>query len=234
MRTILTTAIILTVCGCDIGDGYAPKHDTDAADTAYEITREVTDTIKVEPESELASECLCHTISACCDGCDLIDGPCDDGLDCTVGEACAEGRCIGGHSPCDRLRTVPECQVTWCDEQYGCSGVFSGREGFPCGEGGTCTDGECHVAPCVCSEGPCCDGCHFRDSYIQCDDTAYWRTCRGEGDADPIVFQYLGVQYCSGISAGCDGELSGELLSTMHCPQGEVCYQIDRYDFGCL
>lgn len=70
-----------------------------------------------------------------------------------------------------------------------------------------------NVAPgCECAEGPCCDGCYFRDETHACvtfgmigpATCSGWSTHR-EPEGHVQIGSPLGDRYCSGASAGCDG-----------------------------
>lgn len=79
----------------------------------------------------------------------LGDGAsCDDGKFCTVGDACAQGKCAGVPRACDGQDA---CNVGTCDEgAKSCQIVHA--DGAPCDDGDPCTDAG------VCSGGSCTTG----------------------------------------------------------------------------
>ncbi len=70
--------------------------------------------------------------------------PCNDANPCTVGEACAGGKCVGTNALCDDKNS---CTVDVCDAKIGClhSAIASG----PCDDGSACTYND------VCTPGGC-------------------------------------------------------------------------------
>ena len=101
-----------------------------------------------------------------------------------------------------------------------------------------CQGGEC----CECSDGPCCDGCHFIDDSVLCDEpsgTEY--RCDGPacGGNPQSRNQY---RYCSGTSAQCDGETGWEAWETLDtCTTSATCIsdgdtyaQCEVCDMGCV
>ena len=90
-------------------------------------------------------------VSATCDiatgGCESVntDGvACNDGNPCTVGEACAGGKCVGSASLCD---DKDSCTVDVCDAKVGC--LHTATSG-PCDDGSVCTVNDvCQTSGCV-------------------------------------------------------------------------------------
>jgi len=90
--------------------------------------------------------------------------PCDDADACNGAETCQDGTCTAGQPPvCDDANPCTDdactpgvgcehvdkdcadadpCTVDSCDPVLGCGHVYAG-EGAPCGEGKTCTAGQC-------------------------------------------------------------------------------------------
>ncbi len=98
-----------------------------------------------------------------------------------------------------------------------------------CGENQTCKDGKC-VSECECSEGPCCDGCHYKPSTVICDskiETQYGCPWGRECGADVGKRFKSKFRYCSGNSAQCDGKWTdwtfGNWLVADYCTFSEVC-----------
>lgn len=79
---------------------------------------------------------------------------CSDGSDCTEGDTCVEGECIGGDVACED--TNP-CTADLCDEDGGC--VFEPLDDTPCDDGIACTiDDYCSAGVCVAGTSECvCD-----------------------------------------------------------------------------
>src|SRR5690606_29124461 len=73
-------------------------------------------------------------------------GACDDGLICTLSDACAEGKCVGAPRDCSHLDTT--CTVGQCGEDGECVAV-------PRNEGGACDDGLIWTLSDACAEGKC-------------------------------------------------------------------------------
>lgn len=108
--------------------------------------------------------------------------------------------------------------------------------------GGVDSAGASGAAPCECSEGPCCDGCHLLGSETTCFD-ATWSICANPywfhaGNPNPchrdesqpyfhLVATLHGITYCSGTSAYC-GVVFSVAEETYTCCQAEdACYQWD-------
>ena len=100
----------------------------------------------------------CNDFNSCTvDACDLptgectntvIEGPCDDGSACTVGDVCIAGACAPGPPPdCDDSNP---CTDDLCDPQDGCKNPDNSspcEDGDLCTQGDTCTQGKCASAP---------------------------------------------------------------------------------------
>ena len=109
------------------------------------------------------------------DGCD--DG-CDDGVFCNGVEACEDGECVAGASPCSANQTCDEesdrC-FTLCAEDAECD------DGLYCNGAEACVDGACAAGATPCASGLFCDevtascgeNCTSND---QCDDGLF---CNG-------------------------------------------------------
>lgn len=158
-------------------------------------------------------------VMMCADGCTTA-APGENDY-CGAGESCpsGDGLYCGGSVGLD------------ADVLYACSGgMFT--------ESQTCVDGcevappgendYCAGAPCDCTSGECCDGCHFRPSSHVCDpgvDESYG--CIGSGCGSDVSVS-VRDRLCSGFSAGCDGgysawssaELYAECSSDEECTDG--------------
>jgi hypothetical protein len=84
---------------------------------------------------------------------------------------------------------------------------------------------------CVCSSGPCCDGCHYRSSNVSCNfenKTQYgcpWGTGCGSNVG---VKAQTRLQYCSGTSPQCTGawsnwQVQGNWGISEYCSSNQVC-----------
>ncbi|HXC52792.1 MAG TPA: hypothetical protein VN634_18045 [Candidatus Limnocylindrales bacterium] len=94
--------------------------------------------------------CTTDTCNEATDVCDNLNNtvPCDDGLFCTKGDACAGGVCVGG--PATTCDDANACTTDTCAEETdSCSSV---NNTAPCDDGLFCTNGD------VCSNGACVAG----------------------------------------------------------------------------
>lgn len=107
------------------------------------------------------------TVDACDEGTGLCvykpgpAGPCDDGDACTTGEACAEGKCVGGGAV-----TCPEgdaCKPQACNPADGQCAVKL-VDGVACDDGNACTAAD------ACSGGACNGGAKVCDDADPCTD----------------------------------------------------------------
>mgnify|MGYP006971705140 CR=1 FL=1 len=105
---------------------------------------------------------------------------CDDGNACTVGDQCAQGKCVAGSGvACDDENV---CTTDSCDPVVGCLHLLNTA---PCDDDNLCTYGDtCQLGDCVgqgnlpCNDGnPCTDdscdpdtGCQFLPNADDCDD----------------------------------------------------------------
>ncbi len=83
-----------------------------------------------------------------------------------------------------------------------------------------CMGGAC----CECSDGPCCDGCHFVNASVICNENSGFEyRCDGPacGGNPQLREQY---QYCSGQSAQCNGEVGWRAWETQDsCTANATC-----------
>jgi hypothetical protein len=122
----------------------------------------------------------CADASACTlDACDesarvctneLLTGPvCDDGLFCTVGDACNAGTCVGVARDCSAAAN--SCSLAACDETGDVCASIPTNEGGACDDGlfcsvsDACTAGTCTGALRDCSDASAC-------TLDLCDETA--------------------------------------------------------------
>ncbi len=91
--------------------------------------------------------------------------------------------------------------------------------------------------PCVCSEGPCCDGCQYLDGGILClEEVQTERICGplAKDECDRNWIKAIWDQVCSGTSASCDGAIverdEFETPSDGVCTSNQRCNDIE----GCV
>ncbi|MFQ5415230.1 MAG: hypothetical protein ACE5E6_12305, partial [Phycisphaerae bacterium] len=131
----------------------------------------------------------CDDGNACTqDVCDAVSGcvfpavsdgtPCDDGVFCTVSDACMSGVCVGGGAR--DCSDAVACTVDVCDEASGAC-VHTVDDGA-CDDGNDCTDDVCDAGlgcqalpvaagvPCVGNGVGPCSGADVCDGAGQCDD----------------------------------------------------------------
>ncbi len=152
-----------------------------------------------EPDcSFLDSQCsygVCDESSKSCVSKPRPNGTaCDDGLFCTVGDACSGGACIGSARACDDGN---ECTSDFCDEESDACIFQNLPDGTSCDDGLFCTvndacvSGICAGNNRTCDDGISCtndfcdeetDSCSYVPDNSLCDDGVY---CNGEEICDP-------------------------------------------------
>ncbi len=189
----------------------------------------------VEDEVDEEPPCRCEA-GPCCDGCDYLPAgtPCDELdplLTCNGSTDCGSDLymfrqtrlCAGGTSACNGgIQTGPLELHTDCS-----SGERCHRDGA--------TSGSCQAdvaCQCECSEGACCDGCHFKPEGILCNNEVQTeRRCESVNVNDPNDLcgarpqHRTQVQYCAGDEALCTGStqwLSWE-YDTQSCQAEQRC-----------
>ena len=189
------------------------------------------------------------------DSCDAVDGcvhadaegPCDDLNECTTGDQCVGGFCLGeGALACDDDNP---CTLDICLPQGGCShedltGPCS--DGDPCTVNDACLDGLCASgAPLVCDDGnPCtedacgAEGCEYAPvTGAPCDDgnvctltdLCEGGACSGADPEDCDDEDICTTDYCD------PGQGCVHILNTAPCDDGDVCTLGDACHLGqCL
>ena len=182
----------------------------------------------------------------------LDEVPCSDSDECTVGDVCVDGQCLGAPKDCDDGN---DCTVDGCEQPAGVclNEVETGAgcsDGNPCTKGDVCLeDGACQPGPAalVCDDSnPCTtdtcapeQGCVFaNDDGLACDDgdlctlddTCAGGVCGGQQlpcpSDDPCT-----VSECSPDSGQCV-EI---LLTGGPCDDSDECTQDDACSNGaCL
>ena len=185
-------------------------------------------------------EGICVEQQQACVGDPINEGqPCDDGLWCTVADACQAGGCTG--QPRDCSAAAGECQVGVCDDQADACGAEPAADGSGCDDGLWCTVADacqaggctgqprdCSAAAGECQVGVCDDGddaciAEPADDGTGCDD-GQWCTvdeacssgvCTGgvERDCQPLVGQ-CEIGSCNEESDSCDATPA---------PAGQLC-----------
>ncbi len=121
--------------------------------------------------------------------------PCDDGLACTVNDACSQGTCQGTLNPCDDQNV---CTTDACHPIYGCEHTPTYG---PCNDGNNCTIYDncnslsvCKGADKVCDDGVNCniDYCYQGGCYVKPMDCS---------DGDPCT-----EDLCSPLSGTCSSQ----------------------------
>ena len=80
-----------------------------------------------------------------------------------------------------------------------------------CAYGQICQNGYCTSGSCECTSGPCCDGCHYKNTSSVCNtETQQEYGCPWGSACGSDVGQRIKTrnQYCSGYSASCTGAWS--------------------------
>ena len=170
-------AFALVICGCGgPGSPSVGSSLTGAGESAGGMSQ----SSDMEPVPVEAA-CVCDFPSDCCDGCNAIEGPCDDGNICSIGDRCIDGMCLGtSQNTCDDNNV---CTTDSCLNGYGC--IHSNKPG-PCSDNSVCTIGDtCVSGVCVpgstildCNDGNFCTddvcdpvaGCQNKATTTYCED----------------------------------------------------------------
>lgn len=222
-RLVPVALFVLVACS----DGPGPSIDAggdgsaDAATDAHDAAPVDASDANVDDASDAAPACTCAGVSTCCDGCHPRNGgmQCDDGLACKTSSTCqATGVCGAGATVTCSTPAEPQCQAATCTEPGGCA-TASINEGWECNDGNAatyadlCTGGACVGTPCECSSGPCCDGCHIRDTSHKClEDGPVAAECYGAVTQVTVscsghtnIRFTVGDRFCDGTSTACTG-----------------------------
>jgi hypothetical protein len=135
-----------------------------------------------------------------------LDGSCDDGNACTIGDSCVDGSCAPGEAAeCDDENV---CTDDSCDLESGCVYVLNSAacsDDDLCTNGDICGDGECQPGDAVlcndedgCTDDSCdpANGCIFTTNSATCDD--------GDSCTSDDV---CGDGVCAGSSCADDGKI---------------------------
>lgn len=182
----------------------------------------------------------CHTGGTCdpltgeCSNPAKADGTsCDDSNECTNGDACQDGICVGGTpTVCD---TDNPCQAGACDPTNGQCAYSAVSDGTGCEDGNACTagdacqSGQCVGAPIVCgSSSPCYVG-YCEPAIGQCAlaPSAVGTVCGARSTCDGAgacichrksQSEACGAQNCDSADDGCGGQIDcGQCHANASC-----------------
>lgn len=135
---------------------------------------------------------------------EFIEGACDDGNACTVGDMCVDGACVAGTEPLD-CDDDNLCTLNWCDPEGGC---MERSVADLCVDANPCTDEACDPdLGCVFpfNTDPCDDG-----SVCTAGDTCVEGACRGTA----VPLDDLNV---------CTDDVCADPLGVAHIPNTDPC-----------
>jgi hypothetical protein len=210
--------------GCQAGP--APLVDDGVACT-LDTCDEASDVVAHLPNDALCNDAqFCNGVETCSVTLGCQNGPaqpdttpCDDGLFCTISDACEAGACVAG-GPRNCSFGVPECNTANCDEGADVCAFTPLPDGTLCDAGActspdTCSSGSCVAGPVrdcndlsVCTADLCVEEIGCTNSPINCND----------GDActldlcDP-------VQGCRNIADTQDTDADGRPNTCDVCPR---------------
>ena len=153
--------------------------------------------------------------------CSVTNAVCQNGQTQTCGN-CGTQTCTGGlWAACQNQGTCATGQT----EQQSCNG--SGTQTRTCQSScGWGNWGACSSPNCICTSGPCCDGCNYYSSSYSCNQT-YAYQCEGSA-AGQNAQQAIVRQYCSGNSTSCDGQSQQFGWSTLEdCSTAQTCQMLN-------
>ena len=191
------------------------------------------------------SQCSAKAASGGSELCDGADNDCngqtDEGF--AVGGACTAGKgeCkTNGVNACSADAKSVTCQANLpAGSKEVCDGKDNDCDGSTdesltqscstaCGSGvQTCSKGSwgaCSAKQPQCTSGPCCDGCSFKSSSVQCGSSSEKTTYKCSGSCGGTVLKYNNMRYCSGSSASCNGALKEAAAGTLKkCASNQQC-----------
>lgn len=160
--------------------------------------------------------------------------------ECSVQIACAPG----DKAVCGTFCGIQTCNAAgqWelCQESGVCQ--IGQTKNDPCGNNGTqqfTCNANCNweatsicQEACECSNGPCCDGCHFHPSTLSCQEV-YEYSCQGPNLGNDAL-RTLVTTYCSGTDQNCTGTVNtGVLEVSSDCADTQLC-QSDGLSATCI
>lgn len=122
--------------------------------------------------------------------------PCDDGLYCTITDACSSGICSGVPNTCAPPGDI--CLIGTCDENTNSCVAVPGNNGLACNDGSTCTAGE------QCQNGACGMGAPANQGVACADADACTvnETCQNGACVGPLIAACQNGDGC--CPAGCN------------------------------
>ena len=152
----------------------------------------------------------------------ILEGPCDDGIDCTGTDICSPlGHCAGTPSGalCDDGDT---CTTDTCDPTTGCGYTFA--DGGACNDGDECTVADtCKAAGCAGDPKDCSDG-----------DACTEDTCTGNGLCGHAVASCDDGNPCTVDICDAAGGCSWTALVDVGCDDGDPCTPAECVDGACV
>ncbi|MFA6387475.1 MAG: hypothetical protein WCW32_03280, partial [Candidatus Paceibacterota bacterium] len=134
-----------------------------------------------------------------------------------ISQDCGESYCSGnGYNYCSGNAVYQQktCYNKGCASNACYSTSYTENQLVQvCAAGQVCQNGYCtNNNVCECTTGPCCDGCHYRNSSMTCNSdvqTEYGCPWGSTCGADVGVRTKTRYQYCTGYSASCSGSWGG-------------------------
>ena len=196
----------LNACECEVDDDCQAYEDLDLCNGTLHCVESKcvvdAETIVVcDPVNDTDCEySVCNPVAGQCSMVTAPYGsPCDDGNECTLGETCFFGSCLGGILvTCDDGNS---CTTDSCDPLFGC--VSAPLDDVVCDDGDSCTSDD------TCQDGECIGGA----SICGCQDD---EDCTQFDDAD----------LCNGSLQCSDSECVLDLDSVVVCPESEELCQV--------
>jgi hypothetical protein len=147
-----------------------------------------------------------------CTGVPAMDGmPCDDGLFCTINDACKGGNCTGVPNPCG---PTDGCYTNSCDEFSQSCTSTKNADGTKCDDGDVCNTGK------TCAAGVCAGGTPVNEGMactptMSCNvgTTCHMGMCSG-GTGPTIYFQEEFNDNSQGWKLDAEWAIGGTMPST--------------------
>ncbi len=174
----------------------------------------------------------CHDAGTCDPATGLCSQParadgtsCDDGSQCTLQDACAGGRCVGGDPvTCTAIDQCHEAGV--CEPTTGACSRPAKADGTPCDDGAFCTVSDACAAGVCRGVARACTGSACRDGV--CDETIDTCTVRSKADGlacDDGAYCTVGDACQAGLCTGAPRVCAaGDPCRVGHCEEAfDVC-----------
>jgi len=200
-----------------VPDSVTGEDAGDSQDAAEDVTQDVAP----PPECVTSTDCAAAALPCIAPDCEAgkcvtvpADTPCSDNDECTVGDQCQVGQCVGGaQANCDDLNP---CTDDSCDPAKGCVHLPNQV---------TCVDGNGCTTDDICKDGACVAGVPFNcdDGNVCTDDS-----CESIGKSEMHVCKHLPNQatctddnVCS-LDDACEG-MSCKSKSAAICDDSNIC-----------